>query len=274
MQLLDRYLSILSPDEYTRYKKYYFEANRHQYLVSRALLRSVLSIYYNHIAPETWIFSRDFYGKPSIANRNVDRLLQFNLSYTSGMVVLAVTSGCSIGVDIEAIKEDANVLSLAERYFRQSEVNLIKSSINVQQYERFYELWTLKEAYIKAKGKGLSIPLDSFSFSFSRNNDVAIEFDRSVEDDPSLWRLWQLMPGKAYRVAVALREVDKSRSYKLISNQIIPFGAYSAIDYPVFRTGGAMTTEQNANLLCFENTDKSRLYPQEKMPQPDCNTMV
>jgi len=168
--ILARYQSILSSSETKRNQRFIFEKDRKRHLLTRALLRYVLSEYYNNISPKDCRFTKNGYGKPEISPEMLVQYLSFNLSHSGNMIVLAVTNERAIGVDIESLKQKTPTADLAKHYFATEEYQQLKGLPNNEFHSRFFDFWTLKEAYIKACGLGLSIPLDSFSFSFAKSS--------------------------------------------------------------------------------------------------------
>ncbi|MES2741955.1 MAG: 4'-phosphopantetheinyl transferase superfamily protein [Pseudomonadota bacterium] len=191
--LLDRYRGWLTAQESERMARFMFHKNRHQYLITRALLRATLSLYAPSLAPARWTFASNEWGKPSIIAPPSP--LAFNLSHTDGMVVLAVTAGSEVGVDVEHSDRTVSV-DIADRFFSPLEVaDLLALSADARQ-QGFFDLWTLKEAYIKACGKGLSIPLDSFSFRFPRPGQIDFARDARRAEDTEDWHFRQAKVGQ------------------------------------------------------------------------------
>ena len=219
-----QYQNVLSQDERIKQVQFYFEEHRHQYLVTRALLRTTLSLYSDsYVKPEDWIFQVNPYGKPYIESPPLSYTPFFNLSHTKGMIVLAIAPEPIMGVDIEWATRQGNIVQLAEHCFSPSEIaDLLKLPYS-EQINRFYELWTLKEAYIKACGMGLSIPLDSFSYHFPMHNRVNISFSESREDQSSLWQFWQLNASPDHKVAIAIKPQNNNRFARLVYRKVIPF---------------------------------------------------
>jgi 4'-phosphopantetheinyl transferase len=191
--LLNEYQACLTDAEVDRMGRFVFAKHRHQYLVRRGLLRYTLSRYVAMTPPKHWTFSTNPWGKPSIVAPR--RPLDFNLSHTDGMVVLAVTSGTEVGIDVEQIDRRID-LEIADHFFSRCEVTDLRSLPPVDQQARFLTLWTLKEAYIKACGQGLSVPLDSFSFSFPGHEQIKFGRDASCPNDMRHWRFWQARIGR------------------------------------------------------------------------------
>lgn len=206
--LLDRYPALLSKDEAVRWQRFLFEKDRHRFLVARAMLRDVLSRYTRR-EPQSLAFQYNGYGKPSLVEP-AGLPIGFNLSHSGGLAVCAVTAACDVGVDVETPQRPTDVIALARRYFAESEVQALACWSAEEQKRVFFEFWTLKEAYIKARGQGLSIPLDSFAFSLAPERPPSIGFAAGVGDDPGNWQFAQLFLGSRYPIAVALRSPQHS----------------------------------------------------------------
>jgi 4'-phosphopantetheinyl transferase len=202
--LLSQYARLLCPEEQQRHVRYRNERVRHEFLVTRALVRTVLSRY-TGVDPARWRFTTNAYGKPDAASPALAEPLRFNLSHTRGLIVCAVTRLEEIGVDVENIERQTTGPDLARRYFSAREVADLLKLPPQRQQQVFFDYWTLKEAYIKARGKGLAIPLDQFSFDLARGDSVQISFSPQLGDDPSTWRFAQFSPTSEHRVAVAVR---------------------------------------------------------------------
>lgn len=204
--LLHTYRQWLSEAENSRCQRYYFEKDRHQSLVTRALVRYVLSRYVKSIDEKEWGFKKNEYGRPAIVwDPSHSISLHFNLSHTAGMIVLAVCAENEIGVDIENLTRQSSTIDIAERYFSQVETSDLLKLPKEKQQERFFDLWTLKESYIKARGMGLSIPLDSFTFRFPILNTIAFQVEENSDDHADGWQFWQGQFGLDYKIAVAHR---------------------------------------------------------------------
>ena len=185
-ELHTEYLALLSDAERERYERYHFDKDRILYLLTRVLIRTTLSRYAN-LAPEAWEFEENHYGKPHLASPPADAAgLSFNLTNTQGLVALLITRDIPVGVDAEYLNRPVKVLSLADRFFSPDEVQDLHSQDPARQEQRFLRYWTLKESYIKARGKGLSIPLDSFSMILHPDT-IAI----TLHNEPGSAKEWQ-----------------------------------------------------------------------------------
>jgi 4'-phosphopantetheinyl transferase len=230
-QLLTQYLSVLNEAERAQQKRFYFEKHRHQYLITRALVRSVLSLYAKNIAPEQWKFEKNEYGKPFISNSTLTIPLRFNLSHADELIVMAVTLDQEVGVDVEYLPRVGKMLDIASNFFSPTEVEQLQSLPQEKQMSRFYDLWTLKEAYIKACGMGLSIPLDHFSYSFSAQGKISIDFKPERNDQPESWRFWQVQPNAIHKISLALKSENINSAFSISLREIIPLSRVIDVNY-------------------------------------------
>ena len=193
---------ILSEAEREQQKRFYFADDRQRYLVTRAMVRTVLSLYAAP-APADWTFSTNAYGRPEIANRDDEaRELRFNLSHTRGLIALGICRRRALGVDVENVVARRVSMGIADRFFSPSEAAELARVAHERQQDRFFEYWTFKESYIKAHGKGLSIPLDQFSFHYPHERAVRLSVDPGLGDDASRWDFWQFRPTPEYLLAI------------------------------------------------------------------------
>jgi 4'-phosphopantetheinyl transferase len=191
---------MLSADERARMSRFHFARNRHQYLITRALIRTSLSAYYP-VDPGAWQFSKNRYGKPEINHPDANLTIRFNLSHTHGLTVCAIAQHYDIGVDVEDSQRStqAGFRSLG-RHFSSQEIKNLAKVPEDQQRQRFFDYWTLKESYIKARGLGLAIPLDKFSFLFEANQLKGFSVHPDLQDDADCWQFWRIAIADQYRV--------------------------------------------------------------------------
>lgn len=196
-RLLDTYEDWLSDAERERRARFRFAAHRHQFLVSRALLRWVLGRY-TGLEPASLRFGCNAWGKPHL-ELGGRRAPVFNLSHTDGLIVLAVAEAADgqaeppmLGVDVERMDRVVDAPALARRFFSALESDTLHGLPVENQQPCFFDYWTLKEAYIKAVGMGLGIPLADFSFTLQADRiDIRFTASRSG-DDPSAWQFRRL----------------------------------------------------------------------------------
>jgi 4'-phosphopantetheinyl transferase len=199
--LAAEYHALLTQQEQAQQRRFFFEKDRHRFLVTRALTREVLSRYVP-VAPADWRFEPDGYGKPHIVDpAGLAKRISFNISHTDGLVAIGVALDRALGIDVESIQRQAP-LPIAGRYFAPFESEALRRLPPHAQPRRFWELWTLKESYIKARGMGLSIPLDQFMFDLDVPGAVSIAFARGFDDVPSRWRFRHMSPTEHHLMAV------------------------------------------------------------------------
>lgn len=186
--LTGRYHALMSASEREQQQRFVFEKDRHRYLVTRALVRTVLSQYASAPAAQLAFVAND-YGKPALAGAPPD--LAFNVSHAGNLVVLAVTRGGALGVDTEGVESRMTIDDLADRYFAREEADDLRAQPAGLRQQRFFEYWTLKESYIKARGMGLSLPLDRFGFRFPHATGVSLWSHADVDEAPQRWRFSQ-----------------------------------------------------------------------------------
>ncbi|HUN40949.1 MAG TPA: 4'-phosphopantetheinyl transferase superfamily protein [Acetobacteraceae bacterium] len=200
--------SMLDDEERCRADRFHFQRDREAFTAAHALKRAMLSEATG--APITsWRFRQGPYGKPEIAAGPGLQQLCFNISHTDGLIACAVTYGCDLGIDVEASNRTID-LAITDRYFAPSEAAIIRAAPPDQALCLFFRFWTLKEAFIKATGEGLSRPLASFAFTldpisvaFYPNGDGAMR-----DDNPARWQFAQCRPVPDRFLALALRRAD------------------------------------------------------------------
>jgi 4'-phosphopantetheinyl transferase len=218
--LLRAYHELLAPEEARRHQRFLRAADRRQYLVSRALVRSSLSRYAS-VDPKGWRFRSTRSGRPEIVRNAEVPPLRFNLSHAPGLAACVVTLERDVGVDVENTERRGHTLEIAERFFSPAETGAIHELPREQQRGRFFDLWTLKEAYIKARGMGLAIPLGQFSFRLERGQPIRVAFGPRLEDDPDAWQFAQFAPTSSHKMAVAVRR-ESGPDYRFVLRHTVP----------------------------------------------------
>lgn len=239
--LLERYLTLLSRSELAQHKRFYFDKHKRQYLVTRALVRTVLSLYVDNISPDKWQFGKNAYNKPYICNHSLPFDLRFNISHTDKMIVLAVVLDSDIGVDVEYLPRRSTGLEIAKRYFSDIEFQHLSAIPVDQQSVRFLDLWTLKEAYIKARGMGLSMSLNHFSFIFPAPGKIELSFNPDCSDDPRNWSVWQIKPGNTHVAGLAFRNPEMNKHHHIRMYNAVPLTSVEPANYSV--TAQSRTSE-------------------------------
>jgi 4'-phosphopantetheinyl transferase len=189
-----------------RYHRYLAPDAARTFLAARVLLRSLLSRY-GSLSPTAWRFLANPWGRPYLANEETLPGLRFNLSHKPGFVTCLLGCDRELGVDVEdRTVERHHLLAIAQRFFSPAEVRDLMELPQLQQPERFYELWTLKESYIKARGVGLGLGLSKFSFTV-RGNTARVQFDPGFPDDAARWSFQLFRPDGEHIMATSLERV-------------------------------------------------------------------
>ncbi len=225
-ELVDQYERILSVSERERGDRFRFGRDRHSYLVTRVLVRTVLS-HYTGIGPTLWSFETSSYGRPAITYPPSASALRFNVSHTTDLIACAVARRREIGLDVESL-ERANVrIELADRFFSPAEAADVRSRPAWR--TRFFEYWTLKEAYIKARGMGLSLPIEKFTLDLQEPRDIRISFAPPLRDRPETLRFQLFDHLPSYMMALAFRIARQERVVVRVGPTVPPsFGAAPA----------------------------------------------
>jgi 4'-phosphopantetheinyl transferase len=191
---------LLDSEEQERAERFKFPAPRNQYVISRALLRRALASYLKIEALEVH-FRTTANGKPELSASSE---LRFNLSHTQGATVFAIVRDRQVGIDVERLRQDTNVMELAERFFSGPEVEWLRSQSASEHISSFFGCWTAKEAYIKAQGEGLSLPLDSFGvLPIPGTTKLRLKVYANPEESKR-WSMRRLDLGRDLRAALAV----------------------------------------------------------------------
>ena len=204
---VDRFQNTLAGDERSKADRFYFSRDRERFVVARGVLRALLGRYLNR-APESLAFSYSTHGKPALDSESDADAIRFNLSHSHGTALYAVTRGREIGVDLEFIRSDLEAEQIAERFFSQREIVTLRTlPLRLRKYA-FFLCWTRKEAYIKAIGEGLSMPLDQFDVSLIPGEPAALLSTQPDTDEALRWSLRNLTPDSGYAAALATKGRD------------------------------------------------------------------
>lgn len=215
------YFRLLSPAERARQARFHFDRDRHRFLVTRALVRTVLSRYAS-VTPCHWLFATNAHGRPRIANPEAgpgSSGLTFNVSHTEDLIVLGIARGTRLGVDAELVNGGNADLDIAANFFSPMEVSELQALPASLQPQHFLELWTLKESYIKARGEGMSIPLDQFGFTLPGATGIEMCLDPRQADHASAWRFLQYRLASGHLVAVCS---DIGRRTRTTLRSVVP----------------------------------------------------
>lgn len=200
---IESFLHNLSADERARAERFHFARDREHFIVARGVLRAILGCYLNRV-PECLSFCYGSHGKPALAGKSDGETIRFNVSHSHGVALYAVTRGREVGIDLERIRFDLAVAEIAERFFSRREVAMLRSLPTEVQRQEFFRCWTRKEAYIKARGEGLSLPLDEFDVSPAPGEPDAVLDTQRDPSEAARWSLQELTPAPGYVAALAV----------------------------------------------------------------------
>ncbi len=198
----EAWASILSEEERASWKSFRFERHRREYLTTRALVRTALS-QYHPLAPEAWCFQSNAHGKPT-TNPNCG--LQFNLSNSPALVVCLIARETAVGVDAEPFERAEKIGEVASLVFSSEEFAKLETLRGHERLDRALSLWTLKEAYIKARGTGMSSSMKGVSFLFGGTEGIRLNLDPSLGDEAQRWRFC-LLEHAGHRIALMVERV-------------------------------------------------------------------
>jgi 4'-phosphopantetheinyl transferase len=194
---------LLCSGETEQAKRFTSDRHRREYVLAHGLLRAALSRFAPDVAPTAWRFERNRYGRPFISYPQSIEPFHFSLSHTDGFVACAVSSHERIGIDVEATDRPVSHVGIARSFFASAELADLISLPDAGQKDRFFDVWTLKEAYVKARGLGFHLPLDEFSIHVAPNGKRGITFSSELRDDPESWSFTQFSPSPRHRLAIA-----------------------------------------------------------------------
>ncbi|MGB9454584.1 MAG: 4'-phosphopantetheinyl transferase superfamily protein [Bryobacteraceae bacterium] len=200
-ELAGRYLPLLSADEVERAGRFKLDHLRHAYILGRGMTRLILARRID-VDPRAIRFQYSTYGKPSLEGAQG---WHFNASNTRSLLVCALTEAAPIGVDIEQVRPMPDACDIAERFFSAAEAQRVLSAPPESVATLFFEIWTRKEAFLKATGTGLSRDLHGFTVSAGTGEIPRLEHIEKPDDDPALWSLRAFVPAESYVGALAVR---------------------------------------------------------------------
>jgi 4'-phosphopantetheinyl transferase len=193
---------LLSQEEKERAMRFRIDRPRTDFVLTRGTLRLLLAHYLN-TSPQHVCFRYAAQGKPALVGESE---LYFNASHTEGLALMAFAHRRAIGVDVENLERKIEVGRLAERFFSEREKQALKQLRGDELQAAFFRCWTRKEAYIKAKGDGLSLPLDQFDVSITADDRDALLATRPDPAEATRWTIRDVAVGAGYAAAVAVAE--------------------------------------------------------------------
>jgi len=199
--------SMLVDEELEQARRFYFEKDRRRWMMAHAILRMVLGRYLD-IDPRELRFRTNTYGKPSLAYPHTGAHLHFNLSHSGDLVLYAFAYDRQVGVDVEYMRTGIEYTDLAASHFSAHERAALHALPEALQEEAFFLCWSRKEAYIKARGQGLSLPLDQFDVSLVPGGPASLLGSREDLQATKRWSLRALAPGERYAGALVAEGFD------------------------------------------------------------------
>jgi len=252
------YRSLLSEDEIHRTERFRFEHSRKRFIIARAVMRTILAGYVD-LKPRQLMFSYGPKGKPELRSNGQEPALEFNLSHSRDFALLAVTRGARVGVDIQFVNSGIAASDLAARFFALEEIHALKTVPADLKAEAFFSCWTRKEAYIKALGMGLSLPLDGFAVTLKPGLPAQL-LKRDLHDSAS-WSMYEVDAPPGYKAAI----VAEGDGHQLRHRGCFSEGP-SAMDFQPLNAGhGRAHSPQNpaaaAGVICQDRPVSPALGP-------------
>jgi 4'-phosphopantetheinyl transferase len=202
----EKWEPLLSSDERERASRFHFARHRQEFTFAHGMLRSVLGRYLG-TAPQHIQFSYSSQGKPSLSEPYSSSGLRFNLSHTDGRVLIAVCSWRTLGVDVERVRA-IEFEDIAKRFFSSAEQDALMRLQQTLRPQAFFHCWTRKEALLKARGDGLSFPLDLFDVSIAADEREVTLITRPDASEAQRWRILRIDVPTGYAAAVAVGLYD------------------------------------------------------------------
>jgi 4'-phosphopantetheinyl transferase len=196
--------ATLSVDEIQRADRFHFDKDKDRFIAAHGCLRDILARY-QHWEPEQLTFSTNDYGKPALSVFSSERGMDFNLSHSEDLALVAVTWERKVGVDLERLRQGISAQVIAQQYFSRSEFVELVGLPSEQREVGFFNCWTRKEAYIKAQGLGLSFSLESFDVSLGPNEPAILRATRPDPQEAARWALLALEVSPDYAAALAVQ---------------------------------------------------------------------
>jgi 4'-phosphopantetheinyl transferase len=210
----------LSADEQQRAGRFRVPQVRSRFIAARSILRNILGRYLE-CAPSLLRFHYREHGKPFLAPNSFRDDLRFNLSHSHGLALYAVSRAREVGIDLERIRSDREHQRLAERFFSPREAAALRDLAPEDRIDAFFQCWTRKEAYLKARGEGLAIPLASFSVSLAPGEPAALVSVDGDDREAARWWLSSIDPGPGFAAALAVEGAPSG--LRLWDWQVRPF---------------------------------------------------
>lgn len=216
---VDQLAECLSTEEIQQSQRFVNSQLTNSYIVSHAMLRHIVARYLP-LKPHQIKMANTTHGKPYLIDLPAELKLEFNMSHTRDLALYAVSLH-PVGIDVEACNRDIQVEEIAERFFTATEYQALRALPESARQEAFYQCWTLKEAFIKAVGEGLSYGLDKFEVDFIEMSGNCLKHIEASTSKTEAWSLRPIHYSADYKVAVAIE--GKLESIKFYSPDLLDF---------------------------------------------------
>lgn len=196
--------AVLSTDERAEARRFQRAANRHEFVLARALARLALSHQFP-VAAQDWRFARDRNGRPFIAAPEVSPAVHFSVSHTRGLVACLISSCAEAAVDVEQVEHHPDLALVSEQILTPAERGALSELRGAAWTARFFDYWTLKEAYAKARGLGLCMAFSDIGFDLDAHPSIRVQLAAGADDDASAWVFWQRRLPPQHTICVAAK---------------------------------------------------------------------
>jgi 4'-phosphopantetheinyl transferase len=220
-----RLATCLSDQEIKASERFLSRRHAYAYLLAHGMLRLALS-YYLEVTPASLEFRMGRFGKPALLGQFAKHV-DFSLSHTAGIAVCAIATRGTVGVDVETRQHDYRILDIAKRNFASSEICRLQRLEPSTAADAALELWTLKESFVKALGRGLQLPLNSFAIQLAPTGPPMLGLENGLHEPPELWRFVRLLLDETFVIAIAQRHANLAGPNVCVRQIWPPNPAYS-----------------------------------------------
>jgi 4'-phosphopantetheinyl transferase len=219
-QVIAQMAGWLAPDELDKAARFHFERDRQRYQVGRGLLRFILGAYLS-FRPSRVQLVYNFFGKPGLLSSGPkNETVFFNVAHTADWALYAITLGEDIGVDVEQLHPVFAMDQIATRFFSRQERSVLLALPAAQRQTAFFEVWTRKEAFLKALGSGLAHSLNGFSVSVAPDQSARLEEIGGNTQAAATWSIYTLSPADGYTAAIAIQGAGHSFKFWDVSFEV------------------------------------------------------
>jgi 4'-phosphopantetheinyl transferase len=201
--MVNRLRDLLAEDELARSRRFRFDRDRNNFIVARSFLRLILC-HYIHVDPRQLRFGYGEYGKPVLLDQGRGPTLRFNLSHSAELALYAISDKREVGIDVEGLKSTLSFQEIADRVFSPRETATIRALPTEKRREAFFHGWTRKEAFVKARGEGLSFPLAQFEVPLYSDGPATFLGEIGGRESASGWSLYNLSIARGYCAALVV----------------------------------------------------------------------